>query len=535
MSFDNISPQMDEQQKLWASIEDVKKVQASIDFSQKLVKVNDILQVLDLPYKQEVNFRKTLEKQDNKILKELVQKSKNEILIFLLQAKKKENIWVKIIETEKRWRENERIDKKISKIKSVFTDSILDINPDIADKLNSLDSLNDPLEKNKTLQEILQILKNPWILKSIIEELGGADRNNPKYEEFKNTLVGIDTSFESYFDNLESISDWISSSTDKIVSSIETDSEWLVSIDLNSDTPVSKMNLPWSSYSFNKAIDKQALLDIKEDSINELTGIRNSYAVLKGLYKPFDSFVSSIRENWWKQDLKVILKNAIANFSKDIFSGLNDAYETLGIKSDVQITESDISSFADINSENDLRLKIENIKKKFAKIESQAWKVEAWAYKDYQIKLKEFLEMKSEQKEKQKKVLEFLKKSGFDLIPKDITNRIIRELQSNTLIIPWLKLSLENIDLKNWNFWESWAFIDKEAWINMGSKTNILKFMNKLISWNINEPLSVKVIANGISVINQNFLKHKFSEADVVNNLGWNYSKITENLKKSWN
>ena len=50
--------------------------------------------------------------------------------------------------------------------------------------------------------------------------------------------------------------------------------------------------------------------------------------------------------------------------------------------------------------------------------------------------MKEFLEIKSEQKEKQKKVLEFMRKSGFDLIPKEITNRIIRELQSNTLTIP---------------------------------------------------------------------------------------------------
>ena len=50
--------------------------------------------------------------------------------------------------------------------------------------------------------------------------------------------------------------------------------------------------------------------------------------------------------------------------------------------------------------------------------------------------MKELLEMNAEQKEKQKQVLEFLKKNGFDLIPKEITNRIIRELQSNTLTIP---------------------------------------------------------------------------------------------------
>ncbi len=55
---------------------------------------------------------------------------------------------------------------------------------------------------------------------------------------------------------------------------------------------------------------------------------------------------------------------------------------------------------------------------------------------NHQTQMKELLEMESEQQEKQKKVLEFLKKSGFDLIPKEITNRIIKELQSNALTIP---------------------------------------------------------------------------------------------------
>ncbi len=70
---------------------------------------------------------------------------------------------------------------------------------------------------------------------------------------------------------------------------------------------------------------------------------------------------------------------------------------------------------------------------------------------------------KAEEKEKQLEVLKFMRASGFDLIPKEITDKIIRELQSNVLTIPGLELSTKNIDLKNGNFGESAAFINKEA------------------------------------------------------------------------
>lgn len=42
----------------------------------------------------------------------------------------------------------------------------------------------------------------------------------------------------------------------------------------------------------------------------------------------------------------------------------------MGIDSNNQIKESDISSFKDINSPNNLKFKIENIKEKFATIKS---------------------------------------------------------------------------------------------------------------------------------------------------------------------
>jgi len=78
--------------------------------------------------------------------------------------------------------------------------------------------------------------------------------------------------------------------------------------------------------------------------------------------------ITKVKENWGKQDLKTILKNAIATVSKDIFSELNDVYENMEIKSDIQITESDLYSFSNIDTPNDLRLKKENIDEKLQKI-----------------------------------------------------------------------------------------------------------------------------------------------------------------------
>jgi hypothetical protein len=50
--------------------------------------------------------------------------------------------------------------------------------------------------------------------------LWGADKNNPKYQEFKNSLIWLDSSFESYFDDLENIN----LNTDDVIEGIETES-----------------------------------------------------------------------------------------------------------------------------------------------------------------------------------------------------------------------------------------------------------------------------------------------------------------------
>lgn len=146
--------------RLQATPEDVENVKKSVEYSNHLTKANDVLKVLDFPDNIEESFRKILLKQDNKILEELAKKEKDEILTFISKEKNKvvnnlENQNIKTVNEETQ-KQNQEINLKnetknlkdqqtlkneqdIQKIKSVFTPQILEKNPNIADKLNSLD------------------------------------------------------------------------------------------------------------------------------------------------------------------------------------------------------------------------------------------------------------------------------------------------------------------------------------------------------------------------------------------------------------
>ena len=99
MSLENFSLKLESQDELpklqEASKEDVQKVWESIKHSIKLVKTNDVLQILDFPDNIEESFRKILDKQTPEILKDLSTKSKKEILVFLNSVKKQETLEVK--------------------------------------------------------------------------------------------------------------------------------------------------------------------------------------------------------------------------------------------------------------------------------------------------------------------------------------------------------------------------------------------------------------------------------------------------------
>ena len=529
------------------------KVKDDIEYSNHLIKVHNVMNVLDLPNNQEETLRKILTKQDNKTLEELAKKSKNEILTFIAKEQtkvtentKEKNINIEMEEIQKQNQENNlknetknlkdkqtlKNDNMFNQLKSFFTPQILEQNRVLADEFKDFN--NKSVEKkDEAIQKIISILKeNPSIIKSITEQLWWADKNNPKYIEFKNTLIWLDSWFDKYFQDLEKISSWRSLNADEVINWIEKDSWWMLELDLNSNTPISKLSLIWSKYSFEEEIDKKAYSEIMGKWEQELDDAQNSEAVLKGLHKPFDSLWRNIRENWGKESFKDKINESVSNFSKNLFWDLDEVYKKTSIESDIQIKESDINSFTDIKSENDLKSKFENLKDKFWKIKEKIEDFKTSIMNKYKWEIKNVLALKSEKQEKQVKVLGFMQDSGFDLMPKEISDKFIWQMQWNTLNIPWLDLDTKNINLKNGNFGESVLY--KDDGLNIHSKTNMLKFMNKMISWDINQPLNVESIANGSEKVNPSSLQNKFLEAWIVDNLGWKEWKISENLSK-WN
>lgn len=152
--------------------------------------------------------------------------------------------------------------------------------------------------------------------------------------------------------------------------------------------------------------------------------------------------------------------------------------------------------------------------------------------KDYREEVKELLSRNKKDKKTQMEVLKFLDISWFDIIPKPITDNIIRQLQTSSLSIVWLSLNKDNIDLKNWNFWESGVLRDTDKWMNIEAKRNLIKFMNKLLSWNVDEPLLVEALASNRMIMSKIDMKEKFREAWIVDNVSWKIGKMKENLGK---
>lgn len=134
--------------------------------------------------------------------------------------------------------------------------------------------------------------------------------------------------------------------------------------------------------------------------------------------------------------MKEKINESVAGFSKGLFDELDDMYKKMNIKDDIQIKESDISSFANINSADELRLKITNVKDKLEKIKAHIQELKTLVLNKYQTEVKDFLSRNAEAKERQLEVLNFMRSSGFDLIPKEISDKLIREMQGETLHIP---------------------------------------------------------------------------------------------------
>ena len=498
------------------------------ELSDELIAIKD--SNIEIEQKETEQNADLIASKDAEITKENNKQSEQEKLIAIEKAETKARLT--------------KVEERLSSIEGSL-DSLKNSSNENANKIFSLiweskefnkwekTNPEDISKMEEKLAEIVELLKNPWTLKSITDDLGWANTNNPKYIEFRKSMIAIDPSFEPYFSDLEQIEINPSSfSLDEISNWIEKDSWWMVDIDLKASDATSKLSLIGGKYSFDEKIDKQELDEVMWDSQEELKNLKDNFGVIQEFESSFLNVRDGLGSIWWKPTFKEGLKELIQNFSNDVFNDFDDVYKNMNIDPSMQIKESDITSLGELDNPWDLWPKMKIVYKKIEHHQTEIAKNENSIVQKYETEFKDILKRKTEDKEKQLETLKFLRASGFDELPKWISNKVIKEVQGNVLTIPGLELARENIDLKNGNFWESGVFSGKEDWLNIESKTNLVKLVNKIISWDVNEPLWVEAIANGTTVADPRFVRSELMWVTRKGRTSWHYSKIIENLKK---
>jgi len=450
-----------------ATPEEVSKVKDEVEYSNKLIKVNNVLDVLDFPDNIEEKFRGVLEKQDDKTLIELASKQKTEILSFIKNQELNINSW----NSKELDIENQKNDSKISKLESIFTPELLQEHITIKEQFDKLENTTD---KEPVFREIINILKNePWTLKAIIDSLWWANPNNPQYLEFKNTLIDLDPSFKDIFLPLEKIHNKTAFDTAEIINNIEKSNWWIIDIDLKSQT--SKMSLIDSEYAFEEKLDMKALSDINTECAREVDEFKNANDILDGAYAPFGGLLNKIGQNWDETNVSESVSKALSGFDMSSISELEWVYEDFNIDSNIQISQADINSLRDVTSKDELRIKVENIKDKFQKLKLEMNKIEEGVIQKYNAEFKELLQMEAEKKERKLEMLKFFNSIGFDILPKAKTDNLIDFINTRAWKF-WLD---SKIDLENGNIGFNKDFWNKE--ISTMEKKHFIELFNKML------------------------------------------------------
>ena len=383
MSFETKSSQIEQWPRLQDSPEyqkqldeRVKKVEQNQKYAVTLTKANDVLEVLNLPESQDDILRKTLIKLDNKTLEDLAKKEPWEIMTYIFEIRndERDEIVEQETNTQKDEKENQKnidsetlvteqkLDENISSIKSIFTSEIIAKNQDIAQNLEWLNLADSAEQKGLILEGILNLLKEPWRLATIIESIWWANPQSKQYQEFKTALVSIDQDyFKPYFEKLELKYNQQTLNTKEIINNIEKSSQGVLDIDLKSNPPVSKMSLEWSDFAFTDEIDLQALAEMRNDIKHQLESFASASSTLNDFNKSFNTILSNVWKIWHSENFRADLKEIMSHFSKEIFSELDKVYRDLDIPSEMQIDEFDFDDLSNINSKESLQPKVQNI------------------------------------------------------------------------------------------------------------------------------------------------------------------------------
>ncbi len=386
--------------------------------------------------------------------------------------------------------------------------------------------------KEKMLPEfnkIIDILKSDWVIQSIAKDLWWT--NTEEYQKFREKLIWVDSTLEPFFNDIEKIEIKWAFSSDEIHNEIETKSWAMFDFNLKWNNASLKHKLIGSKYWFEEKINRVEIEKIMWANIDRVDKLKEWATNINIFSDEFSNLRTNLLESWNKPNLENNIYLITSNFSSklesnSLFSKLENSFIDLGLPTEFLITRDDISSFKNIKTIEELKSNFLTINDKIQKTQKALQKKETEIIQDYNSELKDLVKTKIENKKQEENILKYFRKSWFDEFPKSITDRLISDFQTSSFIIPWINISKDYIDTKTWNFSHT------DNWLNDLSKLNLSKLVNKMLTWNIDEPYPVKSIVAGNYTVDTRDIRYKMETLWIVSNWAWQYETIKQNVKK---
>jgi len=223
--------------------------------------------------------------------------------------------------------------------------------------------------------------------------------------------------------------------------------------------------------------------------------------------------------------------NSIANILKYVWEAIANDLDLEEVKQTIMSSDIELYNELNIGWLNSLV----EIKQAFSELYVEKEEEKDKILKVWKAQIEEIVDRNTEEAknvdEKQKQTLKYLKSIGFDLLPQELTNKLITDYKSNIFNIPGLNLNKETLDLTNGRFWEG---VTEEWWDKW--KDNLVKFMEKAIYGEVWAEKSIFKNKNFKwefwATIDPTGLNVAFDDNWIIANWSWNINVLRTNLSK---
>ena len=381
------------------------------------------------------------------------------------------------------------IDKFVSIYNSLQSNTAGWLSGDILSVFEEINALSSDVETNheelrELFFELTETLSEGDNLSLISKSLRKNDEEHgtSSYAEFKSAIISVDSSFASRFQAFE-ISDDHKNGTTKSVKSLE--SAQIFSAIPKWSTEIQDSNPDTMSFEEDGAITK---IDTSTFPPKRTLSLEGSDYTME-TETPMTDWLEEATEEYEgiheKLDWKI---NNLSNLIETISSISSTSFEAMKsyLLSSSVLTDAFKSNNPDVVGVIEWATSIENLKGNTLMVlkglKDKAEKELKDAEDEYKQTLNDhvdsYREMMSEKDERTKEILKTLQDTGFDMLPQQVSDMLIAEIQSGQLILDIdTPFDPGNIDIANGQFGQSEALSGTD---DLFIK-NIVRFMNKII------------------------------------------------------